>query len=160
MSPPHLCSNSSTRDAPAGTMEMHAHPTVPRNLTQEKVFESGTGILHVFSSDTPTLALHYWITTRSILPMFMQNFQEAGYDIIYFTPFLSEAARKFPYPENPISNTISVRRTKTTPPNFPSLAYSISTSPTLVTPPSHNPLSNPNVNPATDLVTLMQQSLQ
>ena len=155
MTPPYLCPDSYTQDAPAGTMALQSHHTILRYLTQEQSFESVTGILHVFLSDTPTLTLRYWITTRSILPMFSHDHQGYGYDIIYFTPFSSEAAQTRLYPENPISNTISVRRTKTTPPNLPSLALSMSTSLTPATHQSHNSLSNPTVNPTAALIALI-----
>ena len=89
-------------------MALRAHPTIPSDLTQEQVFESDTGILHVLLLDTLTLTLYYWITMRSILLAFMQDFQEARYDIICFTPFSSEAAWTRLYSDYLILNTISV----------------------------------------------------
>ena len=89
-------------------MALRAHPIIPSNLTQEQVFKSNTGILHMSSSDTQTPKIHYWITNQSILLTFTQDQQEAGYDIIYFTPSSSEAAWARLYPGKPISKTISV----------------------------------------------------
>ena len=138
---------------------MHAHSTIPRDLTPEQPFESDTGILHASSLSYPTLTLQYWITTRSILPAFTQDFQDSGYDILYFTPFSLEAVWTRLYPEQAISNTISVRLNETTPPTFPSLASSMSTSPTTRTPPTHSSPSNQTVEPTTALIALMHQSL-
>ena len=64
------------------------------------------------------------------------------------------------YPDQPVSNMILVQHTETDPPTFHYLASSMSTSPTLATPPRHNFLSNPNFNPTTALVVLMQQTIQ
>ena len=141
-------------------MSLHARPVILSNLTPDQVFKSNTFILHALSSDVPTLTLQYWITTRSILPMFTQDSQEAGYNVLYFTPFSIEVAWTRLYPDQPISNTISVRHTEKAPSTFPSLALLISTSPTLVTTPSYNSFSNPTVNPTTALIALMQQILQ
>ena len=141
-------------------MVLHAHPTISSNLVQEQVFESNTGILHSSPSETLSLTLQYCITTRSILPTFTQYFQEAGYDILYFKPFSSEASWTRLYPNHSIANTFSVQRTDTDPPTFPSLALYMSTSPTPVTPPIHNSPSNPTANPTTALISLMQQTLQ
>ena len=55
------------------------------NLTPEQAFESKTGILHASLSGNPTLTVHYWITTRSILPTFAQDRLEDGYDVISYT---------------------------------------------------------------------------
>ena len=141
-------------------MALHAHPTILSDLTQEHVFESDTGILHASSSNKHTPILHYCITTSSIFLTFTQDQQEAGNNIIYFTPFSSEAAWTRLYPKNLISNMISVRRTKTNPPTFLSLDSLILTSPTPETPPSHNSLPNPIFEPTKNLIALMQQSLQ
>ena len=141
---PHIFPNSSARDTPAVTMSLHAHPTNTRNLTPEQAFESNTGILHAFSSDSPTLTLQYWITTRSILPTFTQDCQESVYDVIHFTPFSTEAAWTRLYPDQPVLNMISARRTETDPPTFPSLDLLISASPTPATPPIHNSPSTHN----------------
>ena len=141
-------------------MELCAHPTIPSDLTPEQVFESDTGILHASSSGDPTLTIQYWITTRSILSTFTQDIQEAGYDFLYFNPFSSKAAWTRLYPEQAISNTISVRLHETNPPTFPSLASSISTSTAPTTTPTHNSPSNQTVEPTTALVALMHQSLQ
>ena len=70
--------------------------------------------------------------------MFTQYCQEAGYDILYFTLFSSEAAWARLYPEQAISNTISVRLNETNPPTYLSLASSMSTSLTPATPPTHS----------------------
>ena len=88
-------------------MALRTHPTTPIDLTQEQSFESETGILHATPLDT-YLTLHYWITTSSILPNFKQYIIEASCDTIYFTRFSSEAVWTRLYPENPISNRISV----------------------------------------------------
>ena len=157
--PLHLCPNSSDPDAPAGTMALHAHPTIRNKITSEQAFKSNIGILHASSSGDPNLTLQYFITTSSILPVFTQYFQEACYDVLYFTPFYSEAVWTRLYPEQAISNTISGWLNKTTPPTFPSLASSISTSPTPTTLPTHNFLSNQKVEPTTALIALMHHSL-
>ena len=158
--PPHIFLDSFAHDALSGTMALHAHPTTLIDLTQEQAFDSDTGILHTPSLDTHTTTLHYWITTRSILAKFTQDRWEAIYNIIYFNPFSSKMAWTHFNPENPISNTIYVRRTKTTHPNFPSLASSMSTSPTPAAPPKHSSLSNPMIEPTTALIALIQQFLQ
>ena len=74
-------------------------------------------------------------------------------------PFSTEVAWTRLNPEHPISNTISVRLNKTTPPTFPLLDSSMSTSPTPATPPTHSSPSNQTVDPTTSLITLMHQSL-
>ena len=157
---PNLFPDYSDQDAPAGTMALRGHLTILSDLTQEQVFESGNDILHASPLDTPNLTLHYWITTRSILPTFTQDWQDSGYNIIYFTPFSSEAAWTRICPKNPISNMISVWRTETTPPTLPSLGSSMSTSPKPETPPSHNSPSKPIFDPTTALIALMQQPQQ
>ena len=141
-------------------MALCTHPTIPSNLTPEQAFESDTGILHEFSLDIPTLTLQYWIATRSILLKFTQDWQEAGYNVLYFTPFLNESTWTSLYTNQPVSNTISARLAETSPPTFPSLALSMSTSPTMGTSPSHNSPSNMPVDPTTALIELMQQMLQ
>ena len=83
------------------TVALRAHPTVPRNLTPEQAFKSDTGVLHDLSSGDPTLSVRYWITNISILQTFARNRLEAGYDIIYYTPFSSEAARTHVHPLRP-----------------------------------------------------------
>ena len=103
-------------------MALRTHPTIPSDLTTEQVFEYDTGILHALSSGHPTLTIQYCITTRSTLPTFTKYHQEAGYDVLYFTPFSSEAAWTRLYPEQDISNTIYVRLHETNPPTFLSLA--------------------------------------
>ena len=145
--------------APAVTMTLHAHPTIPSELTPKQAFESDTGILHASSSGNPTLTVQYWITTRSILPTFTKDCHETGYDFLSFTPFSSEAAWTRLHPEQAISNTISVRLRETNPPTFPSQASLMSTSPAPITPPAHSYLSNHTVDPTTELIALMQQSL-
>ena len=135
--PPHLCTNPYDQKAPAGTMALCAHPTIPSNLTQEQASESETGILHATSLDTH-LTLYYWITTWYISLTFTKYRREAGYDTIYFTLFSLEAEYTGLYPDNPISNTISVRLYDTTPPTFPSLDLSMSTSPTPTSIPCRN----------------------
>ena len=160
MTPPHFCPDSSAIDAPAGTMTLCTHPTIPSDLTPEQALESDTGILHASLLYVPTLTLQYWITIRSILPNFTQDRQDAGYEVLYFTPFSTKAACTHLYPNKPVSNTISARHTDTAPPTFPYLASSMSTSPTPETPPSHNSPSNENVDPTTALIALMQKTLQ
>ena len=73
-------------------MAVRAHAKITSDLTPEQVFESNTIILHALLVGDPTLAIQYCITTRSILLTFTQDLQEAKYDILYFTPFSSEAA--------------------------------------------------------------------
>ena len=140
-------------------MALRAHRTIPRNLTSEKVFDSHTGILHALLSDALTLTLQYWITTRSILPTFKQDSQDSVYNVLYFNFFSTELVWTRLFSDQPVSNTISVQGNKTDPPTFPSLARSMSTSPTPATPPRHNSLSKPNVDPTTTLIPLMQQTL-
>ena len=125
-------------------MALRVNPTIPINLTPEKVLEFNTGILHASSSGIMTLTFQYWIKTSSILPKFTQDLQEAGYNVIYFTPFSTKAVWTRLYHSQPISNTITSRLNETATPTFPSLALSISTSPAPVTPPNHNYPSNSN----------------
>ena len=141
-------------------MSLRSHPTIPSKLTPEQAFESDTGILHASLLDAPTLTLKYWITTKSILPTFTQDLQEASYGVLYFTKFSTELAWMRLYLDQPVTNTISVQHTKTAPPILPSIASLTSTSPTPETTPSHNPLSNPNAKPTTALIALMQQNIQ
>ena len=157
--PPHLFPDLSSRDAPTGTMAIRAHPTIPSNLTHKQLLNSDTSILHALSSDTPTLTLQYWITTRSILPAFTQYFQESGYYILFFTTFSTEAAWTCLYPDHPISNTISIRHTKTATTTLTSLALSMPTFLTPATPPSYNYLSKSTVDPTMALIALMQQKI-
>ena len=139
-------------------MALRACPTIPSDLIHEQAFESNTSILHATSSDIH-LTLQYWITTRSILPTFTQDRREAGFTTIYFNLFSSEAMWACLYPEHPISNTISVQLNETTPPTLPSLASSMPTSSTPVTPPTHIYPSNQAVDPITKLIAIMHHSL-
>ena len=50
----------------------------------------------------------------------MQDWQEAGYNVLYFTPFSTEAAWTRLYPDQTVTNRISVRLTNTYPLNIPS----------------------------------------
>ena len=43
---PHICPDSSARDAPAIIVALRNHSIIPSNLTPKQVFESVTGILH------------------------------------------------------------------------------------------------------------------
>ena len=138
---------------------MRSRPTIPSDLTPKQAFESNTGIHHASSLGNPTLTIQYWITTRSILPTFTQDIQEARYNVLYFNPFSSEAVWTRLYPKQAISNTISVRLHETNPPTFLSLASSMSTSPAPMTPPTHNSPSNKTVDPTTSLIVLINQSL-
>ena len=145
LTPPHIFPNSSAQDAPSGMMAMRAHSAIPSDLTQEQALESNTVILHATLLDTnPTL--QYLITTHSILLTFTQDRRDAGFIKIYFTPLSSEAACTRLNPEQPISNTISVQINETTHPNFPSLASSMSKSPTPAIPPTHSSPSNQTVD--------------
>ena len=63
-------------------MALRSHPTIPSDLTPEQEFDFNTGILHASSSGDPTLTIQHWIKTRSILLMFTQYHQEAGYDVL------------------------------------------------------------------------------
>ena len=141
-------------------MTLHAHPTIPSKITPEQAFKCNTGNPHALSSVDPTLTIQYWITTRSILLTFTQDLQEAGYDVLYFTPFSLEWGWTRLYPEQAISNTISVRLQETNLPTFPSLSSSMSTSLAPTTPPTHNLPSNQTVEPTTALIALMNQSIQ
>ena len=145
---------------PSVTKALHVHPAIPSNLTPNQAFDSNTGILRALLSDVLTLTFKYWITTRSILTTFTQDCQEAGYEVLYLTPFLTKAAWTRLYPIQPVSNTISARLTETDTPNFPSLASSVPTMPTPETPTSHNSSSNAHVDPTTALIALMHQTLQ
>ena len=140
-------------------MALRAYPTIPSDLKPKQALESDTGILHVSSPDAPSLTLQYWITTRSTLPTFTQDLQEAGYGILYLTPFLVKVAWARFYPDQPVLNTISVRHTETALPNFHSLDSLMSILPTPATPPSHNPLTNPTIDPTAALILLTQQTL-
>ena len=137
-------------------MALHAHPTIPSNLTPEQVFKSDTGILHAFSSGEPTPTVQYWITTRSILPTLTRDPLKYGYDVISFTLFSSEAALTRLHPKQAILNTISVRLNETNPQTFPSQASSMSTSPVTTTPPAYVSQSNQTVDPTTALIALIQ----
>ena len=141
-------------------MALRVNPTIPSDLTPEQAFESDTDILHSSLSGDPILTIQCSITSRSILPTFTQDRQEGGYNVLYFTPFYSEAAWTCLYLKQSISNTISFRLHKTNPRTFPPLASLISTSPAPTTPPTHNYLSNQKLDPTTALIALMYQSLQ
>ena len=73
-------------------MALRTHPRIPSDLTPEQAFGFDTGILHASLSGDPTLSVRYWITTRSIISAFSRNHLEAGYDVLSYTPFSSEAA--------------------------------------------------------------------
>ena len=92
LTPPHISPNYTALDATDGTMELQVHPTITSNLNPEQVFESNNGILHSSFSDVPTIIIQYWITARSIILTFMQDQQEEGYNVLYFTLFLTKAA--------------------------------------------------------------------
>ena len=141
-------------------MALRAHPTILGGLTHKQAFKSNTSILHASPSDVLTLTLQYWITTSSILPTLTQDSQEASYDVFYFTPFSTKAAWTRLYTNQPASNTISTRLTEMSPPTFPSLDLSMSTSPTPTTPPSHNSPSKAPVDPTTAFIPMMHQTLQ
>ena len=141
-------------------MALRAQPMITSNLTPKQVFESDTGILHVLLSGDPTLTVRYWITTRSILPTFTWDRLEAGYNVISFTPFSSEAAWTRLHPEQAILNTISVRLNETNPQKIPSQASLMSTYTALTTPPAHGSLSNQTVDPTLALIDMMQKSPQ
>ena len=141
-------------------MALQAHPTIPSNLTPEQEFESDTGILHLSSSGSPTITFQYWITTRSIFRTFTQDRLEAGYNVLYFTPFSIKAVWTRLYPDQPITNMIFARLTATDPLPIPLSSSLMSTSPTPETPPSHNSPSNAPVNPTAALIALMHQTLQ
>ena len=141
-------------------MALYTHPTIPSNLTPKQAFKSNTGILRVSLLGDPNITIQYWIATNSILQTFTQDLQEAGYNVLYFTLFSSEAAWTRLYPERAISNTISVQLQETNPPTFLSLDSSMSTSLAPTTPPTHNSPSNQTVEPTMALIALMHQSLQ
>ena len=96
-------------------MALRAHPTIPSDLTPEQAFESDTGVLHSSLSGDPTLSVRYWITTRSIIQTFARNRLEAGYNMLYYASFSSEAAWTRVHPDQAITNTISVQTNKTNP---------------------------------------------
>ena len=132
---------------------------IPRDLMPQQAFESDTGIPHTLSTGDPTLTVRYWITTQSILPTFSRDRLEAGYDVIYYTPFSSEVALARLHPDQAITNTISVQINETNPQTIPSQASLMSTSSAPTTPPTHGSPSN-TVDLTVALITLMQQSLQ
>ena len=140
-------------------MALQVHPRTS-DLTPEQVFESENGILYSSLSNVTTINLHYWITTRSILPPFTQYWQEVGYNILYFTPFSTEAVWIRPYPYKPVNNTIYSRPTNTAPSSIPTLSSPMSTSSTPSTPPKQNYWSNAPANPTTGLIALMHQTIQ
>ena len=98
--------------ATAVMMALRAHPTIPSNLMPEQAFESDTGVPHASLSSDPTLSVCYWITTHSILQTFASNQLEAGYDILYYTPFSLEAAWTRVHPDQAITKTIYVQPTR------------------------------------------------
>ena len=89
---PYIFPGSSDLDATTGTIELQVHSTTLSDLTPNQEFESNNSILRSLSPDIPTITLQYWITTRSILLTFMQDQQEAGYSVLYFTPFFTKEA--------------------------------------------------------------------
>ena len=111
--PLYLCPDSSTLDVTAKTMALQFHPMIMSDITPEQVFQSDSGILHALLLDVPKITLQYWITTMSIIMMFKQYRQEAGYKVLYFTPFLTKAVWTRLYPNQPVTNTISARLTET-----------------------------------------------
>ena len=140
-------------------MALRAHPTIPSNLTPEQAFDSNTGVLNSLSSGNPTISVCYWITTLLILPTFAINRLEAGYDILHYTPFSSEAEWTRIHPDQVITKTIYVQTNETTPHTVTSQASSMSTSLAPKIPTAHG--SPPNiVDPTVQIIALMQQSLQ
>ena len=141
-------------------MALRSHSKIPINLTPKQALDSETGILHASSSVDLTLTVSYWITTRSMLPIFARDRLEAGYDMILYTPFSSEEVWTCLHPNQSISNTISFQINNTNPQPIPSQASLMSTSSAPTTPPPHVSLSNNTVDPTLSLIALMQQSLQ
>ena len=141
-------------------MALQVHPTIPIDLTPEQAFEYDNGILHALLSEAPTITIQYWIMTRSIIPTFMQDQREAGYNILYFNPFLTKAAWTRLYPDQPFTNTISARLADMDSLTISSLSFSVSTLPTPVTPSKRDYTSNDPANPMAALITLMNQMLQ
>ena len=141
-------------------MVLQFHPTILSDLTPEQAFESNNGIIHVFSSDVPNITTQFWITTSSILSTFTQDWQGAGYNVLYFTPFSTKGVWTRLYPDQPITNMIFARLTATDPLPIPLSSSPMSTSPTPETSPSHNSPSNAPVNPTAALIALMHQTLQ
>ena len=141
-------------------MALQVHLMIASDLTPNQAFESDNGILHASSLDVPVITLQYWITTRSILPTFTQDQQEAGYKVLYFTPFLTKAAWECLYPDQPAANTISARLAETAPLTIPSLSSLVSTSPTPTKHPTHNYLQNAPSDPTPSFIALIHQTLQ
>ena len=141
-------------------MALHAHPTIPIDFMPDQAFESDTGILRVSSSGDPTLTIRYCITTRFILRTFVRNCLEAGYDVLSYTPFSSEAVWTRLHPKQSTSNTISVQINETNPQTILSQASSMSTSSSTPTPPAHGFPSNNTVEPTLALIALMKKMLQ
>ena len=90
----------------------------------------------------------------------MQDHREVGYNVLYFTPYSTEAAWIRLYPDEHVTNTISARLTATDPLPIPSRSSLMSTSPTSETPPSHNSLSKYPVDSTTVFIAMMHQTLQ
>ena len=145
--------------ATAVTMALRTHPTIPRNLTPEQAFESNNGVLHASSLVDLTLSVRYWITTQSILQTFARNWLKAGYNILYYTPFSSEAAWTHVHPDQEITNTIYVQTNNTNTQTVTSQASLMSRSLAPTTPTAHGSPTN-IVDPTVQLIALMQQSLQ
>ena len=96
-------------------MVLRVHLTIPSNVTPEQAFESNTGILHALLLVELTLSVCYWITTGLILPTFALNCLKAGYYILSYTPFSSEAVWTRVHINQEITNTISVQIIDTNP---------------------------------------------
>ena len=140
-------------------MVIQFHSTIPRNLTPEKFFEFNNGILHVSLSYVLIITLQYYIKTSSILLKFTECWQGAGFDVLYFTSFLTEVVWTHIYPDQSVTNLISARLTKTYTLTIPSLYSPISALPTSATPPTNNSPSNDHVKPTTAIIVLVHQTI-
>ena len=141
-------------------MALCAHPTITSNLTPEQAFDSNTGIVHALLLGDQTLTVWYGIIKVSILLTFTRDRHKAGYDVLSFTLFYSEAAWTCLHTEQAVLNTISVRLREKNTQALLSQASLISTSPAPTTSPAHSSPWNKTVDPTTALIALMQQSLQ
>ena len=142
------------------TMAILVQPTITSKLTPNQAFESDNVILHALLSDILTTTLQYWIITSYIITTLTQYWKEAGNNVLYFIPFSTKVAWKRIYTDQPLTNTISIILTKTSPLKTPPLSSLMSTSPTSATHPTHNYPSNMPAKPTTSLIALMNKTIQ
>ena len=133
------------------------HPTVPSDFPSGQGDASNTKIIHVSSSGSPSIKLHYWVITNSFLLILHKYCLANGYDTFDFTSFYSKVTWIRLNPICTITNIIYPRNSKTAPPNIPSY-FSMPTSPP---PPAlPNPQSTATLNHITAFINLMLQQMQ